>query len=77
MAPLGNGSVSSPVETPGFVNQGTLAPGTDDIEPMLFLSHSDHILKKGSKDISGPALGKPITPPLPPESVITLSSYLN
>jgi hypothetical protein len=76
MAPLGNGPASSPVETPGFVNQGKLAPGTVDMGPMLFLSHSDHILKKGSKDAAEPAFGRPITPSFPPESVITRSSCL-
>jgi hypothetical protein len=55
---------------PGFVNQGTLAPGTLDIGPILFLIHSDHILKNGSKDIVEPAPGTPV----PPESVMAFSS---
>src|SRR5215217_6939537 len=69
MAPWGSGSTSSPVEIPGFVNHGTLAPGTADMLPMLVLSHSDHILKNGSKDGTELMFGKPSSPIFPHATV--------
>src|SRR5215212_1929031 len=71
MAPWGRGLVSSPVVTLGFVSQGRLAPGTVVMGPILLLSHSDHILKNGSKDFTEPPIEAPtVPPPSPPGSVI-------
>jgi hypothetical protein len=62
-----------------LVNQGRLAPGTVVMGPMLLLSHSDHILKNGSKDAE-PGFGKPgipIPPLLPLGSATAFSSFVS
>src|SRR5215208_7961554 len=74
MAPLGKGSTSSLVETPGLASPGRLAAGTIVMGPMLLLSQSYHILKNGSKDGVGLGIGASASPPFTPESVISCSS---
>jgi hypothetical protein len=58
MAPSGNCAASSPVLTPGDINQGTLAPGAADTAPMFVFIHSAHASNGAMADgVSEPRLG--------------------
>jgi len=73
MAPWGMDFASAPVETPGVIIHGTLAPGIADMSPKFFVSHSDHI-SNGAKGIIAPWFEAPFSPLFPPESTIHSSS---